>query len=183
MEKWRIIELVVALAAGAMVAEIVVPAIGAMLKRKGKTLSNKVKIILWLMCLGIPVALARLRTFNLAAILVFILLVGAFIASDAKNKTMIVRIQRLLGIPVTALIITHVVFDSIKNWNKGKNLLFLLVPVIVYLILAFMYRGKKEEKESKERNFDFIPQLILTCIIAALIVVVSGFIIKTKGVI
>ncbi|MDO4889418.1 MAG: hypothetical protein Q4A25_01850 [Candidatus Saccharibacteria bacterium] len=185
MEKWRLlIELIVALATGAMVAEIAVPAIGALLKRKGKNLSNKVKIVLWLMCLGIPAALARLKTFNLAAVLVLILLIGAFIASDAKNKIMIVRIQRLLGIPVTALIVSHIIFDSIASWNNGKNLLFLLVPVGFYLILAFMYREKKEKKEKKkELNLDFVPQLILTCFIAALIVGVSIFIIKTKGVI
>ena len=64
---------------------------------------------------------------------------------------------------------------------KKKLIGFILI--IMTLLFVISCEKKEEKEEKKELNLDFVPQLILTCFITALIVGVSIFIIKTKGVI
>lgn len=140
-------------------------------------------LIVAVLCLSNPLATA-----TLVILLVFVIIGGLLLSEDSKELRLAVGLGKVLGITPAIGVVFNVIIKSIENFNKGKHLLWLIAPVLYYLILSIAGRGlskagKEKPEEHEKINLEFVPQAILCAALVGAITVVTLFIIRTKGVI
>ena len=148
------------------------------LARSGLLKTKLTKSALLFLCL----ASSALCLFNgiatvvLGVLLVFSVFLYWKLREKGKEK-LAISITRLLGLPATVAIIINTVV-LLKNNHGLMSLLWLIGPLIFFLVLAVTGRKSRKDKVT----VDFVLPLIATVVFAAVIVVTIVFA-TSKGVI
>ena len=167
-----------------IIVEVVVLVIGwyttgilvAVMDDDEESMPVAMKVAFW--ALGMIAAGLSWFNWGAAVALLFILvaiLVMAKMMDDKEDKMALRKLGFMIGIPAALATIANIVINSIFNGFKWVELLWLLAPIVFYIVLAIYGRNLVNEKKEKNREpyGKWLAATIALAIAIAVVVTIS----------